>query len=68
MTYARFYMGVIPKMRRKKAKLGKVYFTQETEDAIIKYGIIPFRHRISFLGRLIKENKLKYGSYEEIFC
>jgi hypothetical protein len=26
-------------MRRKKAKLGKVYFTQETEDAIIKYNL-----------------------------
>jgi hypothetical protein len=30
-------MGVIMKMGRKKTKLGKVYFTQETEDAIIKY-------------------------------
>lgn len=31
-------MGVIQRMVRKKKKtLGKVYFTQETEDAIIKY-------------------------------
>lgn len=30
-------MGAMPKMVKKKAKLGKIYFTQDTEDAIIKY-------------------------------